>query len=137
MAGKDKGQEKDVPGASDVEEAVEKLAEVEDLSDVDVGLDKLALSGIASQERMTLAIAWQRLTIQASNLRMSATANESVGNTQARDKFQKQLQDVETNLKHVLRSIKNIDREYPMAKELMQQQVTQQHIEQGLVKPKK
>lgn len=126
------------PGASDVEKAVEEHEDfIEDLDNVDIGFDNIALTEVAKQERLSLAIGYQRLYIQASNLKISMKANESVGNKEAVEKFRKQAQEVETNLKHILRSIKNIDSEYPKAKKRMKEMVRQQHIEAGLLQPDK
>lgn len=108
----------------DVEEAVEEHKEPEeDLSDVDIGLDDEAQLFIVAQTRFGYAVSYQRLAIQGKNIRASVTANESVGNPKGAEEYKTKLQAVELELKHLLRSIKQIDKDYPKAKARMQKMV--------------
>ncbi len=117
-----------------VEEAVKKHEDFkEDLSDVDAGLGEKAELFLATQQRFQHAVAYQRLAIQSQNVRLSISANEAAGNSRGTEEFKKRLETMELDLKHQLRSIKSIDKQFPEAKKMMLEMVekrNQQTLEQ-------
>lgn len=106
----------------DTEEEVQRLEEVEDLSDVDVGLSDSSISQIVAKERFDLACYHQLLKTRQANTRASINANQAVGNNEGAKQYENLLKNVDLELAHCLRSIKTIDREYPQAKGEMQRQ---------------
>lgn len=105
----------------DVEKDLAKLGkdgegEAEDLSDVDIGLEKIDEELIAAQERYQCAISYQRLKVRVETVRASVAANKGVGNVDAVTKFEKESQTLTEQMMHCLRGIKTIDKEYPKAK---------------------
>ena len=112
--------------SGNIEKEVKELLEPENLDDVAVGLPDRALNQIAAQQRLNCATEYQKLSIQAANLRVSVEANKSVGNEKAVSQFKALLEVAEVNAKHLLRSIKTIDKQYPDAKALQQEAVERQ-----------
>jgi len=105
----------------DVEKEVKEQVEVEDLSSVDIGLEDTAKTDIYAKERFNIAVAYQTLYVRASTVRASVRANKSVGNSQAAEHFEKQLAEIERDIAHCLRGIKEIDHLCPGAKKRMQE----------------
>jgi hypothetical protein len=106
---------------ADTEKEVTNFKEVEDLSKVDIGLTESDALLIVAQTRLGYAIDFQRLHVQQFTVRASVRANESVGNTQAVDNFKNILINIDRDIAHCLRSIKEIDSKYPGAKTKMQE----------------
>ena len=113
----------------DIEKEVEELEEVEDLSDVDIGLDTESLLYIASQERFRMAVGYQRLTLQKNGFEMSRKANRSAGNNKGAEQLTARLDEVDLNAKNMLRTIKEIDKDYPKAKKRMQEMASKRSQE--------
>uniref|UniRef100_A0A6M3JVZ8 Uncharacterized protein n=1 Tax=viral metagenome TaxID=1070528 RepID=A0A6M3JVZ8_9ZZZZ len=105
----------------DVEKEVKKQTEVEDLSSVDIGLDNTAQVEIYAKERFNCAVGYQTLYVRASAVRASVRANKAVGNPEAAEHFGKQLAELERDISHCLRGIKEIDFLCPEAKKRMQE----------------
>ena len=103
-----------------LEKLVETVPEVEDLSDVDLGLPDEAVLVVAARERLSMAQSYQILSVRLAAVSASVRANESVGNKDAAKNFQAQEATLERDMKHCLRGIKTIDRMYPAAKARMQ-----------------
>lgn len=123
-----KGEKTKEGGVLNVEEAVEEHKDVkEDLSDVDVGLGEQAELFLAVQQRFQYALNYHRLASQAQNVRLSISANEVAGNTKGIAEFKSRLESLEPEIKHSLRSIKAIDKQFPKAKKLMQEMVEKQN----------
>lgn len=109
------------PTMDEVEKAVETSEEPEDLSKVETGLGYDTILDIMATERLDMAIAYQKLQSRANLLRASVQANKSVGNEKAASGFENELDDVAIKSAHCLRGIKAIDKEFPDAKDRMQQ----------------
>lgn len=103
----------------ELEKAVEEVKEVENLDDVDIGLPDSDIINIVANERFQVASAHQLLKVRLSTVQASVVANNSVGNTKEAEKFKTQEQEISIQMKHCLRGIKTIDREYPKAKARM------------------
>ena len=107
---------------SDVNEAAEAQPEIEDLSDVDVGLLEADILNIVADERAKLAIQYERLRTILGNVKASISANKSVGgNEEAIKLFEKQESLISLDIQHCLRSIKGIDKKHNGVKERMQE----------------
>lgn len=102
--------------AQELDKALAEQVEPENLDDVDMGINTEAIANIYASERFNLAVAWQRLTIRASAVKASITANKAVGNAKEAEQFETQLKELQTQIAHCLRGIKTIDRAHPGAK---------------------
>jgi hypothetical protein len=109
----------------DVEKEAENTQEPENLDDVELGLSDDAIVAVYASERLQCARSYQVLTARLETVEASVTANKSVGNKSAADKFEKQAQELEIDRKHCLRGIKTIDRACPKAKAKMQEVLAQ------------
>ena len=99
--------------SANMEKAVENLPEVEDLSDVDIGLPEDDMLNLAARERAQLATDYGQLNIRLRNARMSLSANEAVANGEGIKKFKAQADDLASIVMHCLRGIKEIDKMFP------------------------
>jgi len=118
------------PTVPDVENAVEEHVDPEDLGDVDIGLDGTYVLTLVASQRFQLARNYQANALALQHLRLSVTANKAVGNERSTRDYEKRIEDLEPEVKHILRSIKAIDKEYPKAKAEMQKQVEKANREQ-------
>ena len=109
----------------DVEKAAAETIEPENLDDVELGLSEDAIVAVYASERLQCARSYQVLTARLGTVEASVTANKSVGNKQAADKFEKQAQELEIDRKHCLRGIKTIDKVCPKAKAKMAEVLAQ------------
>lgn len=107
----------------EIEAAVKELEDVENLDDVDLGLSDSYILQLVASQRFQLARNYQANALALQHLRASIAANKSVGNEKAVKEFEGRIEKLEPEVKHILRSIKNIDREYPGAKKEMAEQV--------------
>ncbi len=103
----------------DTEAQAKKIAEVEDLSKVDVSLPDAGILDIAASERFNMAKAYQVLATRLVAIKASVKANTNVGNTKAVDYFKDQQAEVERDMYHALRGIKELDALHPKAKARM------------------
>jgi hypothetical protein len=109
----------------DMEREAEQITDAENLEDVELGLPDDAIVAVYASERLQCARSYQILTARLQTVEASVTANKSVGNKSAADKFEKQAQEIEVDRKHCLRGIKTIDKACPKAKAKMHEVLAQ------------
>lgn len=102
-----------------VEKAIAEEGATEDLSDIDIALNDEQELIVYANERFKMAITYQSLHIQATNVRASIVANKAVGNVKAAEQYTDALDNLEKDMRHLLRGIKSIDLIRPKAKQRM------------------
>lgn len=105
----------------DVEQKVAEHQEEESLDDVDVGLPVKTVVDIYARERLNFAQTYQLLSVRFTTAEGSEAANKGVGNKKEAEKYRDQAQAIAIDMKHCLRSIKQIDKMCPAAKIKMQE----------------
>ncbi len=111
----------------DIEAAAEAQAEAEaelkELESVEIGLDNEAIMQIAAKKRFDFAQYYTSLKMDLGLAKASAKANESLNNKQAADQLFQKLPLITVEMQHCLRSIRQIDKEFPSALERMKKLV--------------
>lgn len=112
----------ETPKEKDLEAAIQAQRELDSLVEIekDIGLSDETILDIAANERLNLAVSYQRLYSRLFNTRASVESNERIGNKKAADHFRGILEELERDRQHILRSIGNIDRQHKKAKARMQ-----------------
>lgn len=105
----------------EIEKAIKEMPEPEHLEDVDMGLPSDSELSILGSERLAQVILFQRLATRASAVRLSITANKSVGNASAASKFENDLDELERQMAHCKRTVKDIDKKNLLAKARMEE----------------
>ena len=101
------------------EELASAEAEMDELNNVEIGLESDAIVSMAAKKRFEYAQAYQMLQIDHRAAEASASINERMKNTQARDNFYQRANTMATEMKHCLKAILMIDKQYPEAKAVM------------------
>jgi hypothetical protein len=113
-------EEKQPDVEKDVAEQSKKDEAIEDLNNIDLGLTGKDELDIAARERYQIAVAYKQLFIRRDTVKLSVKANEAVGNSREAENFRQQVAGMDAQMSHCLRGIREIDRQYPKAKERMQ-----------------
>ncbi len=102
----------------DIDKIEEDLAkhQEEDLSDVDLGLTSEDEIALAAQERLQLAMTYERWKLRLLGLRVTI---KMTSETKQLENLTKQEADINTEMRHCLRSIREIDKFFPDAKSRM------------------
>ena len=107
----------------DIEEEIKKEEEVEDLSQVDMGLDGEGYVNIMAQERWQVVQSYQRLYVRGLAVNASIRINANAGNTEGVKRFENDAKELDLQIAHCKRGVKAIDKECSKAKGRMQEMI--------------
>ena len=112
-------KDKELQEAVASQAAKDKVVEEEVLDESILGLPEDQQLLIYARERHNYALAYHTMKSQIVPVRATININEASGNTKVAKEYQDIEQNIDVKMKHILRAVKLIDKQFPQARAKM------------------